>query len=128
MGLDHGTAVVAEQLGERLRCFELMFRAGNVPELVEEFYTDNVVAEGTGVPKQVGKPAISALFCEILKDYAGIEIAMDDISRPSEDLAYCFITNRNLRRDGSIDIHRATLVWRLVDGKWLCEADFFYIP
>jgi ketosteroid isomerase-like protein len=105
--------------------FEEMFAKGAIRELVDEFYTDDAVVEGYGMPKQVGKAAITAAFAGA-RD-AGlrtISIKMDEPAQPGDDLAYQFITNDN-DFSGRIEVHRALIVWRKTSRGWKCEVDFF---
>lgn len=113
---------------DRLDYFCRMFGEGRVDELVDSFYTDDAVIEGPGLPVQRGRDAIKAIFNEARKTYKGIEIRMDPLLHPGQDLAYAFITNRNIRNDDVEEIHRAAIVWRKVGDAWLCQTDFFLIP
>lgn len=125
------TLAVAEleaHLIQRLAYFCEMFDANRVDELVDNFYTEDAVVEGPGLPVQKGLAAIKAIFGEARKSYKGIEIAMDPLVHPDENLAYGFITNRNIRNDGEVEIHRAHIVWRKVGDQWRCQTDFFFIP
>lgn len=110
---------------ERLDYFERMFEAGAIEELVGDFYTDNAVVEGYGMPPQVGKAAITAAFSGARDaGLARIKVNADRPALPGDGLAYQFITNDNFFSHG-IEVHRAIIVWRnTVDG-WKCEVDFF---
>ncbi|MES1985913.1 MAG: nuclear transport factor 2 family protein [Pseudomonadota bacterium] len=112
----------------RLQYFMHMFGEGRINELVDDFYTEDAVIEGPGLPQQTGHEALKAIFSEAAKSYKAIEISMDRLVHPDVNLAYAFITNRNIRNDDVVEIHRASIVWRKVNDKWLCQTDFFYIP
>ena len=122
------TTQLEVHLNDRLAYFCKMFGENRVDELVKNFYTDDAVIEGPGLPVQRGHAAIQAIFGEARKAYKGIEITMDPLVHPDQTLAYGFITNRNIRNDDVIEIHRAHIVWRKVDDNWLCQTDFFFIP
>ena len=114
-------------LRDRLDYFQDMFAAGKIGELVDDFYTDDAVVEGTGMPPIVGKAAIAEGFIAARKVYESITIEMEPIRYSCADLAYGCITNANKRVEGETEIHRAAIVWRRIGGKWRCQVDFFYI-
>lgn len=109
----------------RFDYFERMFAAGDIGPLVEDFYTEDAVVEGFGMPSQVGKRAITAAF-EGARSAGLSEIKIDSSEQPrvSGDLAYQFITNEN-NFAGQVEIHRALIVWRRTTDGWKCEVDFF---
>ncbi len=108
--------------------FETLFGDGRIAELIDSFYTEDAVVEGPGLPIQRGCEAIKAIFGEACRSYKAIEIAMDPLEHLGSELAYGFITNRNIRNDDVVEIHRAAIVWRKVGDEWLCQTDFFFIP
>ena len=122
------TNVLEAHFRDRLDYFETLFGEDRIAELVDSFYTEDAVVEGPGLPIQRGREAIKAIFGEARKGYKAIEIAMDPLEHPGSELAYGFITNRNVRNDDVVEVHRAAIVWRKVGDKWLCQTDFFFVP
>lgn len=110
---------------DRYDVFEKMFADGAVRELVDDFYTDDAIVEGHGMPKQKGKEAISKAFLAAKEaGLSTISIRMDEAIASDGDLAYQFITNDN-NFAGRVEVHRALVVWRNTPQGWKCEVDFF---
>jgi ketosteroid isomerase-like protein len=116
---------LAASFRERYDYFERMFAEGAIAHLVSDFYTDDAVVEGYGMPPQVGKTAIANAFTAARDaGLSTIKISADAPVAPSGDLAYQFITNDN-NFSGKNETHRALIIWRKSQTGWRCEVDFF---
>jgi ketosteroid isomerase-like protein len=119
------TQELAKELRARLDYFEEMFAAGDMETLAKNFYTEDAVVEGYGMPPQTGRRAIAAAFDGARSaGLTRIKVDASEAPRASGDLAYQFITNDN-DFAGQTEVHRALIVWRRTSDGWMCEVDFF---
>ena len=119
------TEALAKELRARLDYFEETFAAGEMETLAENFYTEDAVVEGYGMPPQIGRRAIAAAFDGASSaGLTRIKVDSSEAPRASGDLAYQFITNDN-DFAGQKEVHRALIVWRRTSDGWMCEVDFF---
>ena len=119
------TEALAKELRARLDYFEQRFAAGDLETLAENFYTEDAIVEGYGMPPQIGRRAIAAAFKDVRSaGLSRIKVDFSEAPRISGDLAYQFITNDN-DFAGQTEVHRALIIWRRTADGWLCEVDFF---
>ena len=116
---------VERVLAEKCRSFEALFRAERIPQMVRDFYAVDAVLEGADLPPQHGRDAIERVFTDARASYSAIRINLDPVI-VTGDMAYGGITNINIVRDGSEEVHRGVMIWRRIEGGWYVQHDFFF--
>ena len=111
----------------KVKCtlFGQMFESGQIAEMVALFYTPDAVLEGQNLPPQRGRAAIAAVFEEATRFYRTITIEHEPPVVYGE-IAFGSISNTNVLMDGSMELHRGLMIWKLVDESWFVERDCFF--
>lgn len=113
-------------LRERYDFFTININAGNINEVVTSYYTESAYATGHETPLMSGYEALNGLFEEIHAEFKDMRIDMIDTRVAGDDCIYSLVTaTSTLASVGEEATIKSLLVWRKVDGEWLCDADIF---
>lgn len=117
---------IAAIIRARSDVFEADFASGDAARLVANYYIDEPWVIMPDSPVLTGRPAITAMFADLMKANAACRLRQVDV-HGAGDLAYELSEATVTPRDpASLPLAvRYIIIWRRVAGEWRVAVDFF---
>lgn len=113
-------------IGERYRFFNEMFAKGDFAKLINEFYTDDIVLAGEGIPLLKGRPDAQILLEQMAGSVKDISVDIVMTRQLSGDTVYNFCEISAVKRENNEPIKfKSIVIFRKNSNLWQCEAELF---
>jgi len=124
--MTQATERLTQLLAERYSFFAERFNSlDDIGGMVDEFYTDDVVIAGEGIPLRRGRDAMRVAMEEAARSQTNIEVDIIEARFAGKDHAYTLCNVRGETRDTEEVVEMKSLViFRRIDGQWRCAVDF----